>query len=318
MRTAADSSFTETFERQLQRLQTAGGATEGLFGPASLTWRVDREAIAFLGAGRALLLQLAHPWVAIAIAEHSRAGIDPIGRFHRTFAVVYTMVFGSRTQAFAAARALHARHAAITGTMPADFGPFARGSYYCANELDALRWVYATLIDTAVLAQDMVLTPLTDGERDAYYTESKRFAALFGIAPEELPDNWTGFAAYNAAMWRSDILTVTPAARDIARQLMSAPRTVLRAPRWYRAVTAAMLPPSLRTPFDLPFGEAERRVAKRAVARIRKLYPRLPARLRYVAPYHEAMARLAGRQPDPVTRLLNRVWIGRPIMADKP
>jgi len=56
--------------------------------------RVDREALTFLGTRRALLLQLADPWVAAAIVQHSRTLADPIGRFHRTFAVVFTMVFG--------------------------------------------------------------------------------------------------------------------------------------------------------------------------------------------------------------------------------
>src|ERR1700690_2871377 len=73
----------------------AAGEAEGVFGPHSLFWRVNREAAVFLGAGRALLLQLAHPWVAAAIAEHSKTIDDPIGRFHRTFAVVFTMVFGT-------------------------------------------------------------------------------------------------------------------------------------------------------------------------------------------------------------------------------
>ena len=72
----------------------AAGPIAGIFGPASLTWRIDREAVIFLGAGRALLLQLAHPWVAAAIAEHSRTFADPIGRFHRTFDIVFAMVFG--------------------------------------------------------------------------------------------------------------------------------------------------------------------------------------------------------------------------------
>jgi hypothetical protein len=37
--------------------EAAAGPIEGVFGPASLTWRVDREAAVFLGAGRALLLR---------------------------------------------------------------------------------------------------------------------------------------------------------------------------------------------------------------------------------------------------------------------
>jgi uncharacterized protein (DUF2236 family) len=33
----------------------------GIFGPASASWRINRESALFLGAGRAALLQLAHP-----------------------------------------------------------------------------------------------------------------------------------------------------------------------------------------------------------------------------------------------------------------
>src|SRR4029077_10357873 len=101
----------EDLERQLEVVRAlAPGEMEGVFGPDSLTWRIDREALTFLGAGRALLLQLAHPWVAAAIAEHSKTIDDPIGRFHRTFAVVFTMVFGTLDQALSAPRDLHRRH----------------------------------------------------------------------------------------------------------------------------------------------------------------------------------------------------------------
>ena len=67
------------FERGLDAVRSkAAGPGEGVFGPGSTIWQVDREALVFLGAGRALLLQLAHPWVATAIAEHSTALSDPI------------------------------------------------------------------------------------------------------------------------------------------------------------------------------------------------------------------------------------------------
>ena len=93
-------------EEQLETIRAlAAGEAEGVFGPGSVTWRVDREAAIFLGAGRALLLQLAHPWVAEAISAHSRTFADPLGRFHRTFAVVFGMVFGSFDQVIAVAQA---------------------------------------------------------------------------------------------------------------------------------------------------------------------------------------------------------------------
>jgi len=46
------------------------------------------------------------------------------------------------------------------------------------------------------------------------------------------------------------------------------------------------------------------------------VYPWVPGRLRYVGPYQEARARLAGRQrPGATTQLLNRFWIGQKSMA---
>src|SRR5215472_3765137 len=120
-------------EEQLATLRAlAPGGAEGLFGPASVTWRVDREAAIFLGAGRALLLQLAHPWVAAAIAEHSRTFTDPIGRFHRTFKITLTMVFGTTDEAVSAARRLYWRHARIHGVLAEAVGPFPAGSSYRA------------------------------------------------------------------------------------------------------------------------------------------------------------------------------------------
>jgi uncharacterized protein (DUF2236 family) len=296
----------------------AAGPGEGVFGPASLTWQIDREAIIFLGAGRALLLQLAHPWVAAAIAEHSRTLADPIGRFHRTFDIVFAMVFGSLDRAFASARQLHRRHAMIVGSLPEPIGPFAAGSHYCANEIPALRWVHATLVETALIAHDLVLPPLSVEQRERYWTESCRFGALFGLTSADLPADWASFAAYNEAMARSETLSVSAAAREIAGQIFTGARPWLRPPGWYRAITARMLPERLRAGFGLAFDERESRAAERALVWMRRVYPRLPDRLRYVGPYQEAQARLQGKpEPDWYVRCLNRAWIGRPQMDDR-
>jgi uncharacterized protein (DUF2236 family) len=308
----------EDLECQLRMVRAAAaGPVAGVFGPQSLIWRVDREAAIFLGAGRALLLQLAHPWVSAAIAEHSQTFADPIGRFHRTFSVIFTMVFGTLDQALAAARRLHRRHATIVGFMPAVVGPFAQGSPYSANELCALRWVYATLLDTALTARALVFPALTAAERERYYSESRLFAALFGIPQSCLPPTWDAFTAYNEAMWESEVLSVSAEARAIAGQILQGSRIWLRPPGWYRAITARMLPPRLRADFGLHYGQAEHDAAETAIAWVRRVYPALPERLRYVGPYQEAKARLAGSpQPDLFTQVSNKLWIGRSSLAD--
>jgi uncharacterized protein (DUF2236 family) len=116
-------------------------------------------------------------------------------------------------------------------------------------------------------------------------------------------------------MLRSDILTVSPAARKIAGQIFSGRATRVRMPKWYLALTAHLLPERLRGEFRLIFGKREQRSMNLALARIRRLYPRLPMRIRAVGPYQEALARLQGeKQPDLAVRWLNRLWIGRPTM----
>jgi uncharacterized protein (DUF2236 family) len=225
------------------------------------------------------------------------------------------MVFGSLDRALLSSRQLHRRHSMIVGEMPETVGPFAAGSRYCANDIPSLRWVHATLIETALMAHDLVLPPLPEEERERYWTESRAFGALFGLTADDLPADWRGFAAYTNAMAQSDTLTVSPAAREIAAQIFGGARPWLRPPRWYRALTAGMLPERLRAGFGFELDERDAKSADNALAWIKRVYPRLPDRLRYVGPYQEAQARLNGRtEPDWMTRCLNRAWIGRPQM----
>ena len=219
-----------------------------------MTWQVHREAAIFLGAGRALLLQLAHPWVAAAIEQHSNTFADPIGRFHRTFSVVFSMVFGSLDQSLTAARRLHRRHAEINGRLPSAAGGFPAGSRYSANAIPALQWVHATLVESALLAYGLVLPPLTLKERERYYSENRLFAALFGIPDECLPRDWTAFSAYATAMVQSDTLIVTDHARIIGHRLIAGTDTWLPVPASYQALTAALLPPRIREAYGFPCG----------------------------------------------------------------
>ncbi|MBV8122024.1 MAG: DUF2236 domain-containing protein [Alphaproteobacteria bacterium] len=304
-------------ERELAMLRaTAAGDCCGVFGPRSMVWRIDREAAVFLAAGRALLLQLAHPWVAAAIAQHSQTLRNPIGRFQRTFGVVFKLVFGTTDEAAAAARRLYHRHAAITGIFGESVGRFPIGTAYRANDVAALRWVFATLVDSAVVAFELVNPSLLAEDRERYYTQSRLFAGFFGIPQSALPQSWPEFADYVDRMIASEAITVSLAARAIAAELLAGAGSRLRPPFWYRALTARLLPERLRDDFEMPFGPAEQRAAARALAVIRVLYPRAPAWLRYVAPYREACVRLAGQRSGPLIRLMNRFWIGRASISD--
>src|SRR5271157_3959050 len=108
--------------------QLPGEPGDGFFGPGSITWQVNRESAIFLGAGRAALLQLAHPWVAAALEHHSTLRNDPLARFHNTFRVIFTMIFGALDQALAASRHLYQLHTGIQGELPEAVARYHRGS----------------------------------------------------------------------------------------------------------------------------------------------------------------------------------------------
>ena len=303
-------------ERLLRETEnSAPSAAEGILGPNSVSWRVNRESALFLAAGRAALLQLAHPWVAAAIAEHSRTLHDPIGRFHRTFRIMFTVVFAPTEAALDAARRFHRRHDPIRGRLPEMTGRFVEGSSYQANDIAALRWVYATLVDSALLAYELVLPSLTQVEREQYYAESLKTAALFGIPRECLPADWQGFTQYFDATLQSDIVGVSSVARRLASELQAGAGLSVRAPFWYGALTTRLLSARLRAEFQFAYGEREQRSAERALRWLRRAYPCLPAGLRFVGPYNEIQSRLHGRlRPSLAGRMSNRLWIGQPSL----
>jgi uncharacterized protein (DUF2236 family) len=286
----------------------------GIFGPTSMSWKINRESALFLGAGRAALLQLAHPWVATALEQHSSLMNKPIERFHNTFRVVFTMIFGSLGQATTAARRLYSLHTGIQGELTQDVAAHPRGSHYEANEIAALRWVYATLLESAVLAYECVLPPLEPDELAAYYAESKTLAGLFGLPAGALPADWNSFIAYCREMEQSDVLGLTEAARSMGRGLLAGAGSCVRPPRWYRALTAGWLPERFRQSFDLEFGPCEQALRQGASRRLRAIYQRLPAPFRFTGPWHEARARLAGKSPGIIARTSNRFWIGQYCM----
>ena len=286
----------------------------GIFGPDSVSWKINRESAVFLGAGRAALLQLAHPWVAAALQQHSSVMSRPVDRFHNTFRIVYTMIFGSLPQALAAARRLYKLHTDIQGELSESVAGWPRGTHYEANQIDALRWVFATLVESAEIACACALGPMEPAEREQYYADSRILAGLFGLPESALPADWQAFAAYNQAMHASAELGVSSTARTMAHNLLSGAGSWIPVPHWYRALTAQWMPQRFRNEFQLPLTDADRSAAERARQRIPRLYRRLPPSIRFVGPWHQAQARLAHRRPGPLTLLSNRFWIGQTLL----
>ncbi len=281
----------------------------GLYGPSSVSWLVNRELVLFLAGGRAALMQLAHPFVAYAVDHRSRARTDLLGRFQRTFQHVFAMAFGDLDGAIASARRVHEIHARVTGPLGETAPPFEAGRAYAANDPSALFWVHATLVESAVVAFELLVRPLTRAEKEQYYEESRRFARLFGIPGGVMPETWTDFAAYNRRMWNT--LRVAQPAIDMGRFLL-APPSLSPPPlaRWFERMTAGLLPEPLREQFGLPFGLRERAAFHASIHAVRAMRRAMPAKARYVPAYHDALRRLAGKPGrDPIG-----AWIERNVL----
>ena len=283
----------------------------GIFGAGSASWTVNRESAVFLGAGRAAMLQLAHPWVAAALEQHSNVMSRPIRRFHNTFRIMYAMIFGSLDQALAAARHLYKLHTTIQGELKETTAGWPSGAHYQANEIAALRWVFATLVESAELAWSCALGPMPANLRERYYADSVTLAGLFGLPAQRLPGDWAAFEAYNRAMHEGDELGVSEGARRMGLNLLRGANSWLHIPRWYRAQTTDWLPVRFQDEFGLRLSNEDRRALSFTRRRIPVIYRKLPQFLRYVGPWHEAQARFAGGRTGPVTWLSNRFWIGQ-------
>jgi len=199
----------------------------------------------------------------------------------------------------------------VTGPIAEDIGRFSRDQPYSANDEQALLWVHATLVETAVQVYDLLVRPLDDAERDRYYQDSKRFAKLFGIPERITPPDWPAFLEYYRSMLDSDVIRVGGPARELARFLFAAPHTMQRPLfGWLEIMTAGLLPERLRREFGFDFGSLERAVYRSSVLAISASYRHLPSRLREAPAYTKACRRLAGKSgPDRFAELRQRAML---------
>ncbi|OUS25169.1 hypothetical protein A9Q99_21425 [Gammaproteobacteria bacterium 45_16_T64] len=285
----------------------------GIFGPGSMFWQIGKYSSSFLGAGRAALLQVAHPWVANGIKQHSRTVDDPMSRFRGTFSNVFTMVYGNIDQVMNSALNVHNIHTRIIGEIEQDSGAFKQGSRYDANSIDAMIWVHATLWETSVKMYELVVGPLSQQEKEQYYRETKMFAYLFGIPESRLPRNWGEFIDYNEAMWESDQLQVEAAGKEIASFIFHINPLLRPVLAPYEVMTSLMMPERLREQFEMPEDNtANRAMYESCLKVIQKTYPLMPRRVRYFPAYIEARRRLKGlHDPDWLTATMNKAMLGR-------
>jgi uncharacterized protein (DUF2236 family) len=266
----------------------------GLFGPDSVTWRVNREGVLLLGGGTALILQLSHPLVAAGVAEHSNYRDEPWARLYRTLDMTTKIMFGPTALAEDTARKLRHVHGLIRGETTEAAGRFPAGTKYDARTPELLMWVHATLVHVGLDVYRRYVGPLPIGDQQRYYEEQKLAGEKFGIPREKQPETFADFNDYFDAMLEGDDTAVTSALLDVVDATLHPPLPRVARPlvEALNLATIGLLPASLRAELGLPWGPARRRLFDASRVVLSRSLPVLPRLFREFPPARSADKRV--------------------------
>lgn len=229
---------------QLQQEDLAHSGDPGLFGPASVAWRVHGDSAMLIGGLRSLMLQTLHPLAMAGVADHSDYRHDPWGRLHRTGRFIGATTYGSTATAEQLIEVIRRVHDRVEGTAP-------DGRPYSANDPHLLAWVHITEVDSFLTGYERYgAGKLTDAERDQYVEEMAEVGHRLGAI--DLPVT---------AKELADMLEAYRAECELGEQAKDCFRFLLRPPvplatvGAYGLISAAaigMLPPWAQTMLRVP------------------------------------------------------------------
>jgi uncharacterized protein (DUF2236 family) len=270
----------------------------------SIAWRYASDARTLMGAGAALVLQVAHPTVAAGVREHSNFQQDPWGRLLRTLDHVNLLLYGGPEAARATGARLREMHKRIKGVAP-------DGRRYHALEPEAYAWVHATLAWVIVDAHRQFGRRMRPDQAERFYAEWRALGGLLRVRERDLPPTWAEFGAYvermvDERLEDSDVVqtvlrTLTAPSQPPAPWLPDGAWRMLRLPaaRTLQLTTIALVPAALRARVGLRLGERDRLELAVLGAVSRRATPVMPASLRRTGPgwlqwRHDAIEREHG------------------------
>lgn len=263
----------------------------GYFGPGSASWQVHREVTVLFGGARAVLMQAAHPLVIAGARETGFYERNPWKRLQRTLILTYTITFGTKAEAHAAAARINEVHSRIQGV------DGVTGLPYDALDPELLLYVHACLVDSALLFEELTVGKLGDEGRQRFHEEQMLAAEMVMVPRGIIPPTVPALREYLHGVYESDVLRVTDAARKVAELFRDPPseaewRPVLRA---VSRLAFGTLPPALREMYGVRLGGGRRAALGVGFASTKLIRPLLPPRYRFIAPYQEWRLQQRGR-----------------------
>jgi uncharacterized protein (DUF2236 family) len=169
-----------------------GREDEGLFGPASVTWRLMNSRIMWVAVIRALYLQALHPRVVRGTLQNAATITEPVdawARLRRTRTFIEARTFGTVAEAERAGRRVRKIHASLTGTDP-------DGTRYRVDDPELLLWVHCGEVVSAADIARRSRLPFSAADLDAFVAEQRTSAELIGIDRAAAPASMAELDAY--------------------------------------------------------------------------------------------------------------------------
>jgi uncharacterized protein (DUF2236 family) len=202
---------------------------ESYFDDTSLLREVVGHRLTGLSGPRALLVMAAHPVAFAGFFAHTGALDDPYARLQRTATVMDAVAFGPKVRADKLTAHVRAMHRTVQGELTQAAGPFPAGTPYRADDPKLLLWILAALAESAMLVYGRYVRSLSHDELNALWNDYRLVGRRFGLRASEMPRDIDDFNAYMADMYASGELYVTPAARELAIDIVMHPPVPLPA-----------------------------------------------------------------------------------------
>ena len=235
---------------------------------------------------------------------------DPWGRARGSIELLWPVVYARPEKAIDMGHRLRELHRTIKGVDQ-------NGQRYHALDPEAYGWVHMTGFYSTLVMHQWFGRPLNDAGRAQAFAEWRQMAGMLGIAEHFLPDTqeqyWERFNhmidqrldANNEAL--KDLLDrdhfsqwpVHPALAGVMPNWLWQ-RTMILPSRLLSLIIRATLPENARQKFGLTFSRSDRLAFRCFAAVVRRVYPLLPERLRYIPMAREARAD-ARRHPEVYT-----------------
>ncbi len=260
---------------------------QGLFGPDSVSWRVNRETAVLFGGARALLMHAAHPLVLAGARQTAFYERNAWKRLERTLHLTYTLTFGTREEAVQAANHINRVHEGVHGIDE------VTGLRYDALDPDLLLWVHGCLVDSQLLFERRAVGKLDDRGREEFHHEQMAGAELLGLDRSRIPPTVKALREYIDGVLHSGILRVTEETMKVATLIRNPPpevpwRPVLRQIAWWAFAT---LPEPLRTQYQVRWNPLKEARLRSSLLALKLFRPLVPGTFREILP-----ARLADRR----------------------